>query len=72
MTLTLTFVRETMLARLYRNSEGVEHWIPRSVCPATFKHAPVAGQPHIHEVTIEDRWLEEHPFPAQKQKELKL
>lgn len=74
MTLTLKFVRESpsQLARLYENSDGARQWIPRSVCPATFKYPPIAGQLTVHDVTIADDWLAKNPFPSQPQKQFKL
>jgi len=55
-TLTLTFLRETPLSRHYQLRPGCAQWVPRSVCRRTVK----AG--YVHEVTIEDWWLEKNPF----------
>ncbi len=72
MTLKLNFVRETSQARLYEKPGAGRQWVPRSVCPATFKFPPVAGQLTLHEVVIEDWWLGKNPWPEQKQKSLNL
>lgn len=58
--LNLTYLGRTVLALHYRNSKGVEKWIPNSVCPQIFKHGNKIGD--IHEVTIEDWWLEQNPW----------
>jgi gluconate kinase len=51
---TLIFVKETEKARLYRNSAGAQHWIPRSVIRNTLKHPhPDKGGDEIHELDIE-------------------
>jgi hypothetical protein len=59
-TLKLTFLGSTALARHYRHRNGISQWVPRSVCPKTFKHGDKPGD--LHEVTIEDWWLKENPF----------
>lgn len=64
MTLRLTFLRETALARLYKFSSGQTVWIPRSVVTSTVKFKPkddldvlVDQLPQeVHELTIEDWW----------------
>jgi hypothetical protein len=65
-TLKLTFLGSTTLARRYRHCNGIIQWVPRSVCPKNFKHGDKAGD--LHEVTIEDWWLKANPFekPASK------
>lgn len=55
-TLKLTFLRETTGARHYQLKPGCAQWIPRSVCTKTLKSGD------LHEVTIEDWWLEKNPF----------
>jgi hypothetical protein len=73
MTLKLHFVRETVLARLYRNAAGAEQWVPRSVCDKTTKWpGKNPGELAVHEVTIADWWLGKNPWPSQpaQQKEL--
>jgi hypothetical protein len=80
MELRLKFVRQARsgLARLYENDAGSRLWIPRSVCRRTMKWpAPRATAADgggvaaaTHEVEIEDWWLEQNPWPPQKQKEL--
>lgn len=71
--LNLYFVRETELARLYRKPDDTQQWVPKSVCPTTLKHPPALdGQLALHEVTIEDWWLEKNPWPECKQKGLPL
>ena len=59
-TLKLTFLRETTMSRHYQLKPGCAQWIPRSVCTKTLKHGDKAGD--LHEVTIEDWWLEKNPF----------
>jgi len=71
MTLHLSFIRPTPLARLYRDRAGGEQWVPRSVCAKTLKWPSQNGQPPVHEVEIEDWWLEQNPWPrGAGQKEL--
>ncbi len=70
MTLILKLVSFTPLARLYENGDGARMWIPRTVCPRTFKYPPVEGKAEMHEITVEDWWLEKNPWPASGQKEL--
>ena len=60
MTLKLTFLGSTAPARHYRHGNGFCRWVPRSVCPKNFKHGDKVGD--LHEVIIEDWWLEENPF----------
>jgi hypothetical protein len=57
LTLNLKFIRETELAREYENSKGRRQWIPKSVCKKTLKWTN-----GIHEVEIEDWWLQKNPF----------
>ena len=57
---------ETALARLYQDDAGRQQWVPRSVCPHTRKWPSQAGQPAVHEVTVEHWWLEQNPFSAAK------
>jgi hypothetical protein len=71
--MTLTFVKETPLARLYRNRTGTEKWVPRSVTTSCIKPHPT--QPgDLHEVRIEDWWLKENPWstptPGEGQEDL--
>ena len=68
MTLRLYFVRETDAARLYERKNGSQRWIPKSVCPRVVKF-PVGARP-VHEVEIEDWWLEKNPWPEVEQKEI--
>lgn len=63
MKLTLRFVHETALARLYRKADGAQQWVPRSVCPRTLKWPAENGELAVHEVEIEDWWLEKNPWP---------
>ena len=72
MTLRLKFVREARShqARLYENGDGARLWIPRSVCPNTMKYAPAGGALPMHEVDVEDWWLEKNPWPANRQRQL--
>ncbi len=72
MKLTLEFVRQTSLARLYRNTEGGQQWVPRSVCDRTLKWPGVDGKPAMHEVEISDWWAEKNPWPPIAQPNLKL
>lgn len=70
---TLQLIRETAGARLYRNRHGHEQWVPRSVCQKTLKWPPKDGQPAVHEVEIEEWWLEKNPWPAKAtQRELSI
>lgn len=55
---------ETPLARLYQDEQGREQWVPKSVCHHTRKWPSQEGQPAVHEVTIEDWWLQKNPFTA--------
>ena len=57
MTIRLTFIKETELARLYMFKNGETKWIPRSVVKSTTKF-PYQGPEHpvIHELNIEDWW----------------
>lgn len=72
-TLKLHFVRETALARLYRNAVGSEQWVPRSVCDKTTKWpAREAGGLPVHEVTIADWWSGKNPWPATAAKQGEL
>ena len=57
---------ETALARLYQDAEGREQWVPRSVCPNTRKYPSLNGEPALHEVSIEDWWLQKNPFSEAK------
>ncbi len=72
--LRLNFVREARSgqARLYENGAGARMWIPRSVCPRTMKYPAAGGGLAVHEVEVEDWWLERNPWPDNKQKELKI
>lgn len=64
MKLRYFFLRETEAARLYRNAAGREFWIPRSVINRTLKHPPKElAIPPIHEMEIEDWWLEKNELP---------
>lgn len=64
-TLQLTFMgAETALARLYQDKEHRQQWVPKSVCPHTRKWPGRDGQPALHEVSIENWWLEKNPFSA--------
>lgn len=72
-TLNLEFVGgETALARLYADAENRQQWIPRSVVTHTTKRPSVNGKPQVHELTIEDWWLCEHPFETIKPKPREL
>ena len=70
-TLRLKFIKEakTSLARLYENDAGSRLWIPRSVCPSTFKYPPAPdwGQPVFHDVEIENWWIEQNPWVTEEQ-----
>lgn len=55
-TLKLKFIRETPLARMYENTRGVRQWVPRAVCSKTIDLGV------MHEVAIQDWWLEQNPF----------
>lgn len=70
MTLTLNFIRETAAARLYAKADGSQQWIPRSVCQRTLKWPGKDGHPPVHQVDVEDWWLEKNPWPESKQKAL--
>lgn len=70
MQLTLTFVRETDMARLYENKDGARQWVPRSVCVKTMKWPAEAGKLAVHDVTIQDWWLQKNPWPSSKQQNL--
>lgn len=61
MILRLYCVDETDKARLYRRASGVEKWVPRSICKSVLKRPrdPAKRYP-IHEVDIEDWWLEKN------------
>lgn len=66
--LTLTLVHETAEARLYEDGRKREQWIPRSVCPSTIKLNGGAVVRPVHLVSVEDWWLEQHPFEKLKPK----
>jgi hypothetical protein len=72
MMVKMKFVREAAShqARQYENAAGARLWIPRSVCPRTMKFAPDANGVVVHEVEIEDWWLEKNPWPEARQKQL--
>ncbi len=61
-TLKLKFLGGTALARHYQKpgAPGNAQWVPRSVCPKTLKFGDKVGD--LHEVTVEDWWLEKNPF----------
>lgn len=73
MALNLKFVRESTSgkARLYEDRAGGRQWVPVSVCKSTLKHTAPAGQLPMHEVEIENWWLEKNPWPP-GQRELGL
>lgn len=62
----LHLIHETEQARLYRDEQKRQQWVPRSVCPHTTKHPSQDGQPPVHEVTIEAWWLRENSFAKLK------
>lgn len=71
--LTLYLVKETELARLYRQQDDTQQWVPTSQCRNTLKHpSRLPGELPRHEVEIADWWLEKNPWPECKQKEVKL
>lgn len=47
-TVTMTFLRETAEARMYRAKDGREHWIPRTLVKHTSKRPD-----GTHVVTVE-------------------
>jgi hypothetical protein len=64
MTIRLTFIRETSLARLYSDSLGEEFWVPKSVVRSTVKFKPtnldpLAMQNEVHEIEVEDWWWDQ-------------
>jgi hypothetical protein len=61
--LNFYLVKETSLARLYRDRHDAEQWVPRSVCARTVKHPAQAGGLPLHEVEIEDWWVAKNPWP---------
>ena len=66
--LTLTLVHETKEARLYADDKNREQWIPRSVCPRLLVRRTPGATRAVHEVHVEDWWLEQHPFEQLKPK----
>ena len=70
-TITLTFVRETPLARLYEKAAKTgtskcRQWVPRSVCPRVIQFGDA------HEVMIESWWLKANPFETKDGKQAEL
>jgi hypothetical protein len=59
----LFFIRETAEARLYANRAGQEKWFPRSVIKRTLKYPAQPGARPIHELELEDWFLEKNPWP---------
>ena len=73
MTIKLHFIAETALARKYENAAGQQQWFPRAVLLKTMKWPAKDGRPPLHEVEVEDWFLEKHPWPERPaQPEMKL
>ncbi len=57
MTIRLTLIKQTDLARLYRFADKEEIWIPRSVIKSMTKFPSKDPlNPEVHELNIEDWW----------------
>jgi len=63
-------VRATNEARLYRNVDGAEMWIPRSVCPSVQKSPKRVNDLEQHFVEVEKWWLKKHPWPKTAERQL--
>lgn len=63
MTLSVKFVHETPLARLYQRKDGSSMWIPKSVTRSVVKFEPPSPLDHaVHHVEVEDWWYDKQ-FP---------
>lgn len=55
---------ESAGARKVATKDGFEFWIPRSVCPTTFKYPPDKEGRRLVQIEIEDWWWQKNGMEA--------
>lgn len=61
---TFYLKEETDKARLVQTGDGVEFWVPRSVCPTTLKYPPDSQGRRPVLIEIEDWWWHKNGMEA--------